>query len=272
MKQTLSAIGRSAYLRVRGYPAAVPRVAVLGSAELLEACAPAPVPGLLEVHEAGAAADLEAVRPEAVVALDPDPASERALAALDLPTLLWGASPGTAPVSPRQRLVLAAGDQPGAWRCVGLPVADRHFAAVVPDLPTRAAWLGQPTARRSSYLSWFQHTVEPAADGSAAVVAVNLHDGDERAFEPRAARALAEGRLLVSETLTPPRGLEAGIDYLAAHDLDDLYLAVESAVRDPRAFRRVRIRGRRKAELFRSSRVIGRLVHDLLLELRSASS
>jgi Glycosyl transferases group 1 len=238
---------------------------MLGSAELLEASAPASVPGLLEVHEAGAVADLEAFRPEAVVAFGPDPASERQLASLGLPALLWRGSPGP-------RLVLAAGDQPGAWRCVGWPVADRHFEAELPELPAGAAWLGEPTARRSSYLSWFQHTVEPAAEGSAAVVAVNLHDSDEATFEPRAARALAAGRLLVSETLAPPRGLEPGIDYLAAPELDDLYLAVESAVRDPHAFRRVRIRGRRKAELFRSSRVIARLVDDLLLELRSASS
>lgn len=272
MKQTLSTIGRSAYRRARGYPAAVPRVAVLGSTELLEASAPASVPGLLEVHEIGTVADLESLRPDAVVAFEPDPATERELTGLGLPALLWRGSPGTPPADPQQRLVLATGDQLGAWRCVGWPVADRLFAPELPDLPAGAAWLGGPTARRSSYLSWFQHTVEPAADGSAAVVAVNLHDGDEPAFEPRAARALAEGRLLVSEPLAPPRGLEAGIDYLAAPELDDLYLAVESAVRDPRAFRRVRIRGRRKAELFRSSRVIARLVHDLLLELRSASS
>jgi hypothetical protein len=250
----------------------VPRVAVLGSAELLEASAPASVPGLIEVHEAGAPADLDALRPDAVVALEPDPASEQELARLGVPTLLWKGSPGPAPVGARQRLVLATGDQPGVWRCVGWPVADRHFAPDVPDLTAAAAWLGDPTPRRSSYLSWFQHTVQPMADGSAAVVAVNLHDADEPAFEPRAARALAQCRLLVSETLTPARGLEPGIDYLAAQELDDLYLAVESAARDPHAFLRVRLRGRRKAELFRASRVIGRLVHDLLLELRSASS
>jgi hypothetical protein len=32
-------------------------------------------------------------------------------------------------------------------------------------------------------------------------------------------------------------------------------------------YRRVRIRGRRKAEAFRASRVYPRLVHDLLLDL-----
>jgi hypothetical protein len=250
----------------------VPRVAVLGSAELLEASAPASIPGLLEVHEVTAVADLEAVRPDAAVALEPGASSAPALGQLGLPTLVWMTSPGAAPADSRQRLVLATGDGPEAWRCVGLPVADRHFVPDLPELPRRAAWLGKPSARRSAYLSWFQHTVQPAVDGSAAVVAVNLHDGDQPTFEPHAARALAEGRLLVSETLAPPRGLEPGIDYLAAQDLDDLYLAVESAVSNPDAFRRVRLRGRRKAELFRSSRVIARLVHDLLLELRSASS
>ena len=149
-------------------------------------------------------------------------------------------------------------------------MADRLYAPVT-ELPARAAWLGPASARRSSYLSWFQHTVPPAEDGSDALVAVNLHD-ESPAFDPRVVRALAAGRLLISETLVPSRGLEPGIDYLEARDLDDLFLAVESAVQDPHAFRRVRLRGRRKAELFRASRVIGRLVGDLLRELPRTAS
>ena len=213
--------------------------------------------------------ELEALAVDAVVALTPERQLEERLAALGLPALLWRSGLGAGPVGAVQRLVLSAGDQPEAWRCVGLPVADRRFAAGEPNLPQRAAWLGRPTPRRASYLDWFEHTHEPAADGTDALVAVNVHDGDEPAFEQRAAAALAAGRLLVSETLVPARGLEPGIDYLAARDLDDLYLAVESAVQHPQAFRRIRLRGRRKAELFRASRVVARLVHDLLLEVRS---
>ena len=213
--------------------------------------------------------ELEALAVDAVVAVTPERQLEERLAALGLPALLWRSGPAAAPVGELQRLVLAAGDQPEAWRCVGLPVADPRFAAGEPKLPQRAAWLGRPTPRRASYLDWFEHTQDPAADGTEALVAVNLHDGDEPAFDHRAAAALAAGRLLVSETLVPARGLEPGIDYLAARDLDDLYLAVESAVQHPQAFRRIRLRGRRKAELFRASRVVARLVHDLLLEVRS---
>jgi hypothetical protein len=248
----------------------VPRVAVLGSAALLEACAPASVPGSLEVEEMRdpVAAELDSLAVDAVVTFAPERELEQRLAALDLPALLWRPGPSEPPAGDAQRLVLAAGDQPEAWRCVGMPVADRRFAAADSELPEGAAWLGAPTPRRASYLSWFEHTREPAADGTDALVAVNLHDGDGPAFEPRAAAALAAGRLLVSETLVPARGLEPGIDYLAARDLDDLYLAVESAVLHPHAFRRVRLRGRRKAELFRASRVVGRLVQDLLLEVR----
>ena len=246
------------------------RVAVLGSAPLLDAHAPASVPGL-DVIEVPADGDVEGVGSlgvDAVVAFDPD---QELAARLDGPALLWSSLPGRIAPAARQRLVLSSGDHPDAWRCVSLPVADRHYADV--DLPAGAAWLGPPTQRRSSYLSWFTHTAAPAEDGTEALVAVNMHDGDEPAFEPRVPRALARGRLVVSETLAPARGLEPGIDYLEAQDLDDLYLAVESAVLDPHAFRRVRLCGRRKAELFRSSAVIHRLVGDLLLELgRSASA
>ncbi len=244
------------------------RVAVLGSPSLIDACAPSPLPGSLDVVELreGVTADaLRSAGPDAVVAFEPGAELVDLLAELGLPAILWTAAPGAAPGGPAQRLVLAAGDGPAAWRCVSLPVADSLYAPVA-DLPARAAWLGPGSARRVSYLSWFQHAEPPADDGEDAVVAVNLHD-DSPAFDPRVTRALAAGRLLVSETLVPSRGLEPGIDYLEARDLDDLYLAVESAVQDPHAFRRVRLRGRRKAELFRASRVIGRLVGDLQLEL-----
>jgi len=71
----------------------------------------------------------------------------------------------------------------------------------------------------------------------------------------------------VSEPLKPSRGLEPGIDYVEVRDPAEVRAAVENAVRAPSAFLRMRLRGRRKAELFRSSRVVARLVGDLLREL-----
>jgi hypothetical protein len=252
----------------------VPRVAVLGSLELLAECAPRSVPGRLEVVAAPAepsADSLRALAAGAAVAFEPDEAEVSELAEAGLPALLWCDRSRATPIAAGQRLVAANG-RPGAWRSVSLPVADARFAEELSELPARAAWLGPPTRRRAGYEDWFQHARPFAGDGDDALVAVNVHAGEEPDFEPRVAAALAAGRLLVSETLVPARGLEAGIDYLDARDLDDVYLAVESAVSDPHAFRRIRLRGWRKAELFRSSSVIDRLVGDLLLELRSASA
>jgi hypothetical protein len=50
---------------------------------------------------------------------------------------------------------------------------------------------------------------------------------------------------------------------------DQLLAILRTAVRFPRAYERVRIRGRRKAEAFRASRVYPRLVDDLLRDLRA---
>jgi hypothetical protein len=250
----------------------VARVVVLGCPALLDVCRPDSVPQALEVLDAprqGTPAALQALAPDAVVAFGPVPETVDLLARSALPALLWWPEADGAPaVGGRQRLVLAAGDRREAWRCVCLPVADRLYAAPDPAEPARAAWLGGPTQRRSEYLSRFHHAlpVLPEERGHAAV-AVNLHDDGRPAFEHRAASALARGRLLVSETLVPARGLEPGIDYLEGRDLDDVFLCIESAVRDLAAFRRVRLRGRRKAELFRASRVVDRLVNDLLREI-----
>jgi hypothetical protein len=252
----------------------VPRVAVLGSIELLAESGPRSAPGTLEVVAAPAEPSPERLRAlgvDAVVAFEPDQAEVLALAEAGLPALLWCDRARAQPAGAGQRLVSPDG-RPGAWRSVSLPVADARFAAGLPELPARAAWIGPRTPRRAGYDDWFRHTQPFADDGEEAAVAVNIHAGDEPAFEPCAVGALAAGCLLVSETLVPARGLEAGVDYLGARDLDDVYLAVESAVSEPHAFRRIRLRGRRKAELFRSSSVVARLVGDLLLELRSASA
>jgi hypothetical protein len=113
--------------------------------------------------------------------------------------------------------------------------------------------------------------LDPGADLAAAMaetdIGVSLHDGQDHALPHRAARSLAAGQLLVSEALDPARGLEPGIDFIEGHDLGEVYMAIEAAGADLAAFRRIRLRGRLKAERFRASTVYPRLVADLLQDL-----
>ena len=167
---------------------------------------------------------------------------------------------------PEDRIVAPVPGVQGAWRTMPLPVADTLFAPAAGETSAgRALWLTPDCPRRRSYLERFPHSIE-FVDSGGATVAVNLHDTDRAAFEPRAARALAGGELLVSEALEPSFGLEPGIDYLEAHDLTDLFVMAENAARAPAAYAAIRARGRRKAECFRSSRVVERLAQDLRLE------
>ncbi len=228
----------------------MPHVALLGPPTLLDRCAP------------GDGEDLTVTRiddpssacpgADALVALEP---SEDQLASLDeagLPALVWwrDAAPAWAgdasrplPVGPRRTVTGSPKAPPGSWRSVAMPVADELFSA--PGLP--------------------------AVEGGTAIV-VNFQNESGPASTHRALTALAQGRLLVSEPLLPSRGLEPGIDYVEAGGLDEVRLAVANASRAPEAFLRMRLRGRRKAELFRSSRVVARLVGDLLLELDLAAA
>jgi hypothetical protein len=248
------------------------RFALIGSTSMLEACAPTAGAELEPLRFEGtpSLAEVLSGAPEAIVAFAPT-AEERAIVdESGLPALIWwehGIPDSTGGPRPNQRLI--AGDSPDErlWRSVPLPVADRLYADPAVDGPARAAWIGPPTARRDAYLTHFGREAEPLEGDLEAVVAVNLHDDERPTCEHRALCALAQGRLLVSETLTPSRGLEPGIDYLEARDFDDLFLCLEAATRAPGSFRRVQLRGRRKAELFRASRVVPRLVGDLLLEL-----
>jgi hypothetical protein len=220
----------------------VPHLALLGPPPLLEVCGPASA-GDIRVTRLAAPTGPDALvetGADVVVAFDPSPADRETIDTAALPTLVWwSATPpatGARATNPRIRTIadpLVAPDD--AWRTIGLPVADVLFSS-----PSRTP---------------------------ATTIAVNLHDGPDPARVQRALTALAQGRLLISEPLTPTRGLEPGIDYIEGRLFEDLQLAVENAVRRPDAFTRMRLRGRRKAELFRSSTVIARLAGDLLLEL-----
>lgn len=241
----------------------MPAVAVTGPDALLERCAPSG-PGFTRVSPE----DLAGVSFDAVVAFGADATLSEKVAALGRPALLWLDGPGSGP--PAVGPVRLVADDDRAWRRLPLPVADELFGPAARQ--TGVGWLGGDCERRREYMRWFGDGSPISETGETADVAVNLHDRPGVTFEQRALVALAQGRLLISETLSPSRGLEPGTDYLEARDLTDVFHAVENATRAPHAFRRVRLRGRRKAELFRASAVVARLAQDLLRELDAPAS
>jgi hypothetical protein len=155
---------------------------------------------------------------------------------------------------------VSASGAENAWRHLPLPVAD----AVYRVAGARHFWLGEPSERRAELLSDHPALAAIAADGD---IAVNLNDAQPARVEHRALAALAAGRLLVSETLTPGRGLEPGLDYLEVRAPDELFTAVQTVARRPLAFERMRLRGRAKAAAFEATTLMGRAATDLLLEL-----
>lgn len=228
----------------------MPHVALLGPPNLLDRCAPGDGADLTVTRIEGPPA--AAPRADALIAFEPSRDHWSALDEAGLPTVVWwrDAAPAWSsdasrprPVVPRRTITGTPEATPGNWRSVAVPVADELFSD--PGLPT--------------------------VEGGTAIV-VNFQNESGPASTQRALTALAQGKLLVSEPLLPSRGLEPGIDYVEARGLDEVRLAVANASRAPEAFLRMRLRGRRKAELFRSSRVIARLVGDLLLELDLAAA
>jgi hypothetical protein len=171
------------------------------------------------------------------------------------------------------------------WRSLPLPVADRFFAPVTPTgHPPRVLFVGRSTAHREWLLApaKLENDLLHVAFGVSGRelvellrrhdVAINLHNEDYPSFENRVSMHLAAGHLVLSETLDPLHGLERGIDYLQIDDACDLRDALRVVTRFPRAHHRVRVRGRRKAEQFRASRVYPRLVADLLADIDAFGS
>ncbi|HYI80959.1 MAG TPA: hypothetical protein VEW67_08885 [Thermoleophilaceae bacterium] len=222
----------------------MPHVALLGPPTLLDRCAPRSGDGLAVTRIEGSPAASAGV--DALIAFEPSRDQWETLDEIGLATLIWwqDAAPSWATTrqpaqrQPRRTVTGGRGATPGGWRSIPLPVAD--------DL--------------------FSDSQRLSAEGDSAV-AVNFDDEGGPASLHQALVALARGQLLVSEPLLPSRGLEPGIDYVEARTPDEVRAVVENAARSPGAFERMRLRGRRKAELFRSSRVVARLVDDLLLEL-----
>ena len=166
------------------------------------------------------------------------------------------------------------------WRCFPIPVADRFFMEVEPARgPPRALFVGRSSEHRESFLGPAKHDYDVIhiAHGVSeerlvqflreADVAINVHNEPYPTYENRVSTALAAGRLVISEPLSPRHGLEPGIDYLEARTPLALWRALEQVNRQPDAFRAIRLSGRRKAERFRAARVFPRLVGDLLADV-----
>ena len=178
-----------------------------------------------------------------------------------------------------------ASDTVPVWRSTPLPVADRFFRPVGPSTPhPRALFVGRSTSHREEFLSEAkdQGEVLHLAFGVDAdhlqelmgeyEVAVNVHNEPYPTFENRVCFHLAAGQLLISEPISPGHGLEAGIDFLEAGDGDVLAEMLSRLQHMPGLWRDIRLRGRRKAELYRASRVYPRIIFDLFSDLRTRPS
>ncbi len=161
------------------------------------------------------------------------------------------------------------------WRALPIPVADRFYApAAERDGRARMAFIGRSTPHREQFLRHPKHELDVlhVAFGLHGAeldelmaridVAINIHNEPYPSFENRVCLHLAAGHLVVSETLSPTHGLEPGIDYLEFSEPDELLSMLRTIARHPHAYRRVRVRGRRKAEQYRASVVWPRLVAD----------
>jgi len=168
------------------------------------------------------------------------------------------------------------------WRAMPLPLADRFYAAVSDvDGPGRPIFVGRSTPHREQFLAPCKHELDllHVAHGltdeqltglvSDYPVAINLHNEPYPTFENRVAMHLAAGQLVISEPLSPSHGLEPGLDFLQVTTPSELHLAAANAFYRPADFLRIRQRGRRKAEQFRSSSVYPRLIEDLAADLRA---
>jgi len=182
-------------------------------------------------------------------------------------------------------IAATAGEVLAIWRSLALPVADRFFAPVTPmGHPPRVLFVGRSTPHREWLLApvKLDHDLLHVAFGLSGDelaelmhrhdVALNLHNENYPSFENRVSLHLAAGHLVISEALDPQHGLEPGIDYLQVNNASELRRALNVVARFPRVHHRVRVRGRRKAEGFRASRVYPRLIADLLADVDAFGS
>jgi hypothetical protein len=180
----------------------------------------------------------------------------------------------------------AASGSLDVWRSIPLPVGDRYFRDVGAPLrgKPRLLFVGRSTPHRERVLMDVKHHHDllhlafgvGAAELEQALdehdVGVNVHNQDYPSFENRVCLHLAAGHLVLSEHLLPAHGLELGIDYLEITGPGSLWHMAEMLGRFPGIWHGVRIRGRRKAEQFRASRVWPRLLHDAIADVGAFGS
>jgi hypothetical protein len=167
------------------------------------------------------------------------------------------------------------------WRSLPLPVDDRLHVLESTGVgrSTQPLFVGRSTPHREAFLLPAKHLydllhVGHGVHGTALLnlavrhlVAVNLHNEPYPSFENRVPLHLAMGNLVISEPLSPPYGLEPDLDYLEIQDPDDLVSIIGLVLDEPERFAMVRVRGHRKAEAFRSSRVYADLLLDLIFDV-----
>lgn len=168
------------------------------------------------------------------------------------------------------------------WRSVPLPVSDRFFvppARIGRHTGGQPLFVGRSTPHREHLLREAKHhydVLHLAFGVDAAMleevmaeheIAINLHNQAYVSFENRVCLHLAAGHLVLSERLSPLHGLEPGLDFLEIVDGSHLAHVLWSLRRTPGMWHGVRVRGRRKAEQFRASRVWPRVIADLLADV-----
>jgi hypothetical protein len=160
------------------------------------------------------------------------------------------------------------------------PVADHLYAPVrSTGRPPRALVLAEETSHREEILIRAKHErdVLHYAHGlwgdalrdvlERVDVGINVHRDRDPAFESNVLLHIAAGNLLLSEPLSPPHGLEPGIDFVPFEDREELLGILFQLSQRPQMYERVRLRGRAKADDYRASRVWPRLVADLIHDI-----
>ncbi len=168
------------------------------------------------------------------------------------------------------------------WRSLPLPVADRFFRPVRPvAAPAGLLFVGRSTFHRERYLAEakYRHDLLHVAFGAGPdelerlmdrfAITFNVHNEPYPSFENRVLLHLAAGHLVISEPLSPPHGLEPGVDHIEVTSAEELTAVAGRARHAPERFMHIRVAGRAKAEISRASRVWPALVHDMLADLRA---
>jgi hypothetical protein len=238
------------------------------------------------------AADLEAFDAQATVVFDPLEVPTAALDAITGPSLgvLVGGLPTDEPTDglhPFDRLASfrpsLTGETVGGrtlWRAFPPPISDALFADVRPlRRSPRVMSVGRSTPHREDMLLPAKHhcdLLQLIAGVSGESLRQLLAEYDVGVYVPPKAGGgfgqqvgmhLAAGQLLLAERLAPAHGLERDIDYLDVRGPGDLVTLLDRLARFPEMYQRIRVRGRLKAEQYRSSRLFARVIHDLLADI-----